>query len=138
MTISNNIRALLFHSKQLTTILKQIIILASDNKKGLRKMELNDRIKMLMEEKGLTQKELSQMANITEASMSKYLSGVRTPRIDVIVNIANALEVSVDSLLGGANSTINGLMDAKLVLARGKDTLSEDDKKELIKFLLGN
>ena len=101
-------------------------------------MELNDRIKMLMEEKGLTQKELSQMANITEASMSKYLSGVRTPRIDVIVNIANALEVSVDSLLGGANSTINGLMDAKLVLARGKDTLSEDDKKELIKFLLGN
>ncbi|MDD6302690.1 MAG: helix-turn-helix transcriptional regulator [Bacillales bacterium] len=101
-------------------------------------MKLNDRIKMIMEEKGLTQKELSQMSNITEASMSKYLSGDRTPRIDVIVNIANALEVSVDSLLGGANSTINGLMDAKLVLARGKDTLSEDDKKELIKFLLEN
>ena len=101
-------------------------------------MKLNDRIKMIMEEKGLTQKELSQMANITVASMSKYLSGDRTPRIDVIVNIANALEVSVDSLLGGANSTINGLMDAKLVLARGKETLSEDDKKELIKFLLEN
>lgn len=101
-------------------------------------MKLNDRIKMIMEEKDLTQKELSQMANITEASMSKYLSGDRTPRIDVIVNIANALEVSVDSLLGGANSTINGLMDAKLVLARGKNTLSEDDKKELIKFLLEN
>lgn len=101
-------------------------------------MKLNERIKMIMEEKDLTQKELSQMANITEASMSKYLSGDRTPRIDVIVNIANALEVSVDSLLGGANSTINGLMDAKLVLARGKDALSEDDKKELIKFLLEN
>lgn len=101
-------------------------------------MELNERIRMIMNEKGLTQKELSQKANITEASMSKYLSGERTPRIDVIVNVANALEISVDSLLGGKTTTINGLADAKLVLARGKDTLSEDDKKELIKFLLEN
>lgn len=101
-------------------------------------MELREKIKMIMNEKGLSQKELSQMANITEASMSKYLSGDRTPRIDVIVNIANALEVSVDALLGGEQTAINGLAQAKLVLARGKETLSDDDKKELIKFLLEN
>lgn len=39
-------------------------------------MKINERIKMIMNEKGLTQKELSLRANITEASMSKYLSGV--------------------------------------------------------------
>lgn len=101
-------------------------------------MEFNERIRMIMNVKGLTQKELSQKANITETSMSKYLSGERTPRIDVIVNVANALDISVDSLLGGKETTINGLADAKLVLARGKDKLSEEDKKELIKFLLEN
>ncbi len=101
-------------------------------------MEINERIKMLMKEKGMTQKELSLKANITEASMSKYLSGDRVPRIDVIVNIANALEVSVDALLGGTNSQINCLSEAKLVLARGKDKLTNDDKKELIKFILEN
>lgn len=99
-------------------------------------MEINKRIKNIMNEKGLTQKELSLKANITEASMSKYLSGDRIPRIDVIVNIANALEVSVDSLLGGNATQINSLSEAKLVLARGKDKLTNDDKKELIKFIL--
>lgn len=101
-------------------------------------MKINERIKMMMNEKGLTQKELSLKANITEASMSKYLSGDRTPRIDVIVNIANALGVSVDSLLGGTATQINSLSEAKLVLARGKDNLTNDDKKELIKFILEN
>lgn len=101
-------------------------------------MEINKRIKNIMNEKGLTQKELSLKANITEASMSKYLSGDRIPRIDVIVNIANALEVSVDSLLGGNATQINNLSEAKLVLARGKDKLTNDDKKELIKFILEN
>ena len=101
-------------------------------------MELNESIKMIMVEKGLGQKELSKKANITEAAMSKYLSGDRTPRIDVIVNIANALEVSVDNLLDGQETSINSFEDAKLVLARGIDKLSEEDKKELIKFLLEN
>ncbi len=102
-------------------------------------MKLNERIKMLMEEKHLTQKELASLANITEASMSKYLSGARTPRIDVIVNLANGLGVTTDELIG--NNIEKGDMDVlrlKTVLARGMETMSEEDKKELIKFLLEN
>ncbi|MCI6330416.1 MAG: helix-turn-helix transcriptional regulator [Bacilli bacterium] len=102
-------------------------------------MEIKERIKMLMTEKHLTQKELAISAGITEASMSKYLSGERTPRIDVVVNLANALGVSTDELIG--NEVENEKMDfirMKTILARGLDNLSKEDKNELIKFLLEN
>lgn len=100
-------------------------------------MELNERIKMLMEEKRLTQKQLAGLAGITEASMSKYLSGARTPRIDIIVNLANALGVTTDELIGNeVEKDGMDLLRLKTVLARGMETMSEEDKKELIKFLL--
>lgn len=100
-------------------------------------MNFIERIKMLMIEKHLNQKELAKLSGITEASMSKYLNGERTPRIDVIVNLANALNVTTDELIG--NDIEDGKMDIirlKTVLARDMDKLSENDKKELIKFIL--
>lgn len=102
-------------------------------------MEINERIRMLMEGKNLSQKELANLSGITEASMSKYLSGERTPRIDVVVNLANALGVTTDELIGNdIEDDKMGLVRLKTVLARGMESMSEDDKKELIKFLLEN
>lgn len=102
-------------------------------------MEINERIRMLMEGRHLTQKELANLSGITEASMSKYLSGERTPRIDVIVNLANALGVTTDELIGNdIENDKMGLVRLKTVLARGMESISEEDKKELIKFLLEN
>ncbi len=100
-------------------------------------MELCERIKMLMNEQKLTQKELAKRAGITEASMSKYLSGERTPRIDIIVNLANALGVTTDELIGQEieNESMS-FVRMKTVLARGLEYLSREEKNELIKFLL--
>ena len=102
-------------------------------------MEIKERIRMLMEGKHLSQKELANLSGITEASMSKYLSGERTPRIDVVVNIANALGVTTDELIGNdIEDDKMGFIRLKTVRARGMESMSEEDKKELIKFLLEN
>lgn len=102
-------------------------------------METGERIKMLMKEKKLTQKELAKLAGITEASMSKYLSGERTPRIDVIVNLANALGITTDELIGkDIENDSMSFFRMKTVLARGMDNLSREEKNDLIKFLLEN
>lgn len=94
---------------------------------------------MLMDERHLTQKELANLSGITEASMSKYLSGERTPRVDVIVNLANALHVTTDELIGhDIEDDKMDLIRLKTVLARGMESISDKDKKELIKFLLEN
>ena len=102
-------------------------------------MEIKERIRMLMEGKHLSQKELANLSGITEASMSKYLIGERTPRIDVLVNIDNALGVTTDELIGNdIEDDKMGFARLKTVLARGMESMSEEDKKELIKFLLEN
>ncbi len=125
------------HKKKLPnrhTAFRKIIITAN-RRNGV--MEVKERIKMLMEERHLNQKELARLSGVTEASMSKYLSGERTPRIDVIVNIANALNVTTDELIG--NEIENGNFDItrmKAVLARGMKNMSEDDRRELMLFLL--
>ncbi|RDY26712.1 XRE family transcriptional regulator [Romboutsia weinsteinii] len=48
----------------------------------------------------LNQKELSQRANITEASLSRYENGLRDPKAAVLIKLAEALDVSTDYLLG--------------------------------------
>ncbi|MCF0113692.1 MAG: helix-turn-helix transcriptional regulator [Bacilli bacterium] len=101
------------------------------------KMEFTDRMRTLMQKKGLTQKQLATITEITEPSLSKYLSGERTPRVDVIVKLANALETTVDYLLGNdMPSHRRTLAELKTALAREKERLSDDEKKELIKLLL--
>ena len=60
----------------------------------------SEKVVALMDEQGLTEKELSKRANVTESAISYYLSGTRTPRSDVLVRIARALNTSIDYLLG--------------------------------------
>lgn len=96
-------------------------------------MKFEERLRMIMIEQGLSQKELALKANITEASMSKYLSGNRTPRVDVIINLSKALGITTDELLFGEenNSTID-FIKAKTVLARGMGNITDEEKAKLI------
>ena len=99
-------------------------------------MKFEERLRMIMNEQGLSQKELANKANITEASMSKYLSGERTPRADAIVNLSRALEISTDELLFDVdnNEAVN-FIQAKTVLARGMGNMSDEEKAKLIGFI---
>lgn len=99
-------------------------------------MLLKEKIAQLMKEQKLNQKQLAEKALITEASMSKYLSGERTPRIDVIVKLARALNTSVNYLLDNESAPDNPYIYASTALARCKDKLTDEDKKRLMKFLL--
>lgn len=99
-------------------------------------MTLQEKIKKLMKDQNLNQKQLAEKAHVTEASMSKYLSGNRNPRTDVIVKIAKALNTSVNYLLDNDPSPDNPYTYVSTALARCKEKLSDEDKKKLIKFLL--
>ena len=61
---------------------------------------LGGRIKGLLKKRGLTQKELAEKVGVTEVSVSRYISGERTPKGLVIANMANALHTTSDYLLG--------------------------------------
>lgn len=58
------------------------------------------RLRKLLEQNNITQKELSLRIGVRDVTVSRYFSGQRIPRTDVIVSIANYFKVSTDYLLG--------------------------------------
>lgn len=54
----------------------------------------------LIEETGITQREFAEKIGVTEVTISRYLSGERSPRIEIVSKIADFFNVTVDYLLG--------------------------------------
>lgn len=61
------------------------------------------RLTQLMEEKDLTQVELAEKIGITNVTISRYLSGERKPRIEIVAKLAKELNTTVDYLLGNTD-----------------------------------
>lgn len=53
-----------------------------------------ERMKLIIQEKGISQKELSRRSGITEAAISGYINGTREPGLVAVIRIAKALSVS--------------------------------------------
>lgn len=95
---------------------------------------LHHRLKKKMQEKGLSQRKLSLMTGITEAAISKYVSGARTPHIEIVGKLAKALDTTSDYLLGIDEN--NGHYAAiKKVIDENKSYLSMEEKMSLIMSL---
>jgi transcriptional regulator with XRE-family HTH domain len=57
-------------------------------------------IKKLRKEKGLSQDKLSRLADVAHATIIKIESGgIKSPTIDTVQKISNALGVSLDALM---------------------------------------
>lgn len=56
------------------------------------------RLKELLKEKGVSGKSLAESVEITETSMSRIINGDQQPRFDLLVNIANTLDVDIRDL----------------------------------------
>ena len=69
--------------------------------------EFPNRLRKLRKESDLTQKELAEILNTTEATLSRYENGAREPKLDLIHKIANYFGVSVDYLLGNTDEKSN-------------------------------
>src|SRR5438309_9892729 len=59
-------------------------------------------LQALREMRSLTQAELGKRAGIAAASISHFETGQRSPSLESLVKLAEALDVSVDALLGRA------------------------------------
>ena len=58
------------------------------------------RLTVLMEENDMSQIKLAKKIGTTNVTISRYLSGERIPRIEILVKMANVFSVSLDFLLG--------------------------------------
>ena len=63
---------------------------------------LNDRMKKARKARRITQEQLAEMANVTRGMIARYETTNHLPSIDTLIRIADALDVSIDYLLGRA------------------------------------
>ena len=70
-------------------------------------LEVGSRIKKLIEDKELTQKEVAEKLDITEATLSRYINGQRKPTGDTLIQLSRILETTTDYILKGEKETPN-------------------------------
>ena len=68
----------------------------------------------LMEENNMKQNVVAEKIGVSEVTISRYISGKRTPRLDIIIKIANLFKVSTDYLLGITSNSSQSLNSGNL------------------------
>ncbi len=94
-------------------------------------------IKELLEQKGISQKELAISSGVTEAAMSHYIKGDRVPRGANLLNIAKALGTTTNMLLGETESDDISYEELNTLVARKAKDFTKEQKKALINLILG-
>ena len=87
-----------------------------------------------MEAQRYSQKKMCELCGISEVAFSRYMTTERIPRADILANIANILHTTSDDLTG--NDSHYGFDQLKVLLAKSKDDLSLNQKKELYQILM--
>ena len=98
--------------------------------------DLGLRIAESLQKRGMTQKELASRIGVTEAVISRYVSGDRDPKPEVLGNIATALKTTSDYLLGIENEEFDHPRIRRMI-ARNASKMTEKERKELIDALFG-
>lgn len=95
------------------------------------------RMAELLKKQGLTQKQLAELVGVTEATISRYMSGERTPKSGILANIATALHTTSDYLLGTEleGDLENDLPVIRRLIARNANQMTKAQKKELFDAL---
>lgn len=70
-------------------------------------MTIGEHIMLLRKQKGLSQSELGKAIGTSGDVMGRYERDIITPSIDVIVKVAEALEVSIDFLVGKSKMVLD-------------------------------
>jgi transcriptional regulator with XRE-family HTH domain len=66
---------------------------------SMNQKAIGQRIKTARERKGLTQEQLAEQVDLSPMHVSVIERGVKLPKLETLINIANVLDVSADVLL---------------------------------------
>ena len=94
-------------------------------------------LKFLREQKNLDQQKVAEDLNVPQSTLSCWETGIRTPKIEQILDIANYFSVDIDIVSKDYSYISNdkSFDELEILFDKNKDILTEDDK-EYIKFII--
>jgi transcriptional regulator with XRE-family HTH domain len=97
--------------------------------------KMGERIATLLKEMNISQKDLAMMIGVTESALTRYIKNEREPKIEVLANLATALNTTVDYLTTGKKPETDFDEIYRLV-ARGSYALTEVEKMKIIEAVM--
>lgn len=91
-----------------------------------------DKLQMYMNQKGITRKELADRLNVSIATIGFYITGRNEPKLDTLISIATALEVSIDDLLDYVPGEYERIKNVIESIPGKKYKVEEDPNKNII------
>ena len=90
-------------------------------------------LREILNSRGISQKWLADEAKTTEATISRYVAGRNQPEINIVVNVAKALGVSMDYLCGLTDTMVpkESLGQEIHLLLRCYDRADTHDKRTM-------
>ena len=74
-----------------------------------------DKLRLLIEERNLTQKQVAKDLNIAPSTMGGYVQGMSQPDFETLKRLATYFDVSTDYLLDVPEKTTNGYLQDELL-----------------------
>lgn len=91
-------------------------------------MNLGETLRNLIEQQGITQREMARKLDISPSALGNYVQNTREPDYDTLVKIADYFQVSTDCLLNH-NPSGQGLSHEEEILLRVFRSLTDDQKE---------
>jgi len=86
----------------------------------IRSLEgFGDRLKTAIQKKGYTQKELSEILRVNQDTITNYVKEKSFPKADILLNLCDLLDISIDWLMTGKEPTCSGsIYPEEIILLR--------------------
>lgn len=103
-------------------------------------MSFGDVLAELRQDKGLYQKQLGELLNVSTSTISNYETNTHLPDYKTIVRIADYFEVSIDYLFGRTNfefnyTTLNSIINNDMTTGDLINIIMNFDEKNLYSLL---
>ena len=99
---------------------------------------LRENLRKYREIRGMTQAQMGARADVAAASVSHFETGQRTPTLETLVRLADALNVTVDTLLGRAPVESSALVDPIFLQASRADTQTLETVRRVAAAILAD
>lgn len=97
-------------------------------------MSLGENLRLLREDKKISQLELSRHLNISNSTLSLYESDKRKPDYEILVRLAEYFSVSTDYLLGVLPVKGSGRKDQRVVYSIDVSGLPDDAVRQIDEY----
>lgn len=109
--------------------------------KVINQKKIGSFLKELRKEKGITQEQLSEYLGVTNRTVSRWENGVNMPDFDLIIEMANYFDVTIEELLDGERKTNMMNKETENALLKVADYNNDErinySKRQRFIFILG-